>query len=104
MSDCVSLRLGYSYNDNPIDNSQSSFNIASPVTLQHTIYLGGSYRVNDSLTMSLAYLHAFQNTIDGPLVTPFGTVPASSVSSTTSADCLLVGATVQFGPRAATVR
>ena len=97
MTDALSLRAGYSYNDNPIADSQSSFNVASPVILQHTLYVGASYRVGDSLTLSLAYAHAFENSIEGPLVTPFGAVPGSSVRNTTSADTLVLGATVRFG-------
>jgi long-chain fatty acid transport protein len=97
LTDCVSLRLGYTYNQNPIDDSQSSFNVASSTILEHTLYVGASYKVSDLLTLSFAYAHGFENSIDGPLVTPFGPVPGSSVKSTVSADTFLLGATVHFG-------
>ena len=97
MTDTLSLRAGYSYNENPIADSQSSFNVASPLVLEHTLYVGASYRVGDSLTLSLAYAHGFQNSIEGPLVTPFGAVPGSSVRNTASMDSLVLGATVRFG-------
>lgn len=104
MTDALSVRLGYSYNDNPIPDSQSSANIASPVIIQHCLTVGASYHVTDAFSLSLAWVHGFQNEIEGPLVTPFGTPPGSSARLTTSLDCLLLGATVQFGPRAAVVR
>ncbi len=96
-TDEISVRAGYSYNQNPIADSQSSFNVASPTILEHSLYLGASYKVSDNLSLSVAYVHCFQNSVNGPLVTPFGAVPGSSVSSTTSADSLLLGATVRFG-------
>ena len=99
MTDTLSVRGGYSYNQNPITDEQSSFNVASPTILEHTVYVGASYRVTDALSLSLAYAHAFQNSVEGPLVTPFGTVAGSSVRSTTSVDSLMIGASVKFGAR-----
>jgi long-chain fatty acid transport protein len=93
------VRAGYSYNQDPITAAQTSFNVASPTILEHTIYLGASYKVSEALSLSLAYAHCFQNSIEGPLVTPAGAVPGNSIRSTVSADTLLVGATVKFGGR-----
>jgi long-chain fatty acid transport protein len=99
MSDSLSVRMGYSFNQNPIPADQSSFNVASPVILEHTVYLGASYHVTEALSLSLAYIHGFQNSSEGPLVTPGGPVPGTSVRNTTSADALILGATVKFGAR-----
>ena len=100
LTDTISLRAGYSYNQNPISNAQSSFNVASPTILEHAVYLGFSYRVSDALSLSMAYWHGFENSIDGPFNGPTGPVPNTSVRSTVSADSLIVGTTVQFGSRA----
>ena len=97
MTDKLSLRGGYSYNQDPIADSQSSFNIASPTILEHTVYLGLSYQVSNALSLSLAYAHSFQNSVEGPLVLPTGAVPGSSIRSTVSADTLIMGVTVKFG-------
>jgi long-chain fatty acid transport protein len=97
MTDHFSVRMGYSYNQDPISDSQTSFNVASSTILEHAIYCGFSYQVSDALSLSLAYAHAFQNSISGPLVTPAGAVPGSSVGLTTSADLLVLGLTVKFG-------
>lgn len=64
LTDALSVRLGYSYNQNPVPDSQSIFNVLSPTVLEHAIYLGASYRVTDALSLSLAYFHCFQNSID----------------------------------------
>jgi long-chain fatty acid transport protein len=96
-TDCLSLRAGYTFNQNPISDAQSSFNSQSPTILMHAVYVGLSYKVSDALSLSLAYAHGFENAIDGPLVTPLGSVPGTSVRSQASADTLLFGASVRFG-------
>jgi long-chain fatty acid transport protein len=96
LTDCLALRCGYTFNTNPIPDSRAAFNVASPVIIEHTLCVGASYNVSQCLTLSVAYAHLFQNSITGPYITPLGTVPGSSVSSTVSADSLLVGASVKF--------
>jgi len=98
LSDCLSLRGGYSFGQNPIPDSQSTFNVASPTIVEHTISMGASYQVTHALMLSFAYLHSFENSVSGPLVLPMATIPGSSIRSTTSADMFLVGGTVRFGP------
>jgi long-chain fatty acid transport protein len=95
-TDHLSLRAGYSYNTNPIDNANTMFNVASPMILQNTVYLGGSYNFTRLFTVSLAYAHAFENFIQGPFVSPLGTIPGTTVRSSVSADSLMLGATVKF--------
>jgi long-chain fatty acid transport protein len=97
LTDNFSARVGYSYNQDPISDSQTMFNVASPTIMEHTAYLGFSYKVSDALSLSVAYAHVFPNSNSGPLVTPAGAVPGTSVGLTTSADLLVIGATVKFG-------
>jgi long-chain fatty acid transport protein len=102
LTDALSVRAGYAYNGNPIPDSQSTVNVLSPTIVEHTVSIGASYRVTECFSLSLAYAHGFQNSIQGPLVTPFGAVPGSSVRSQTMVDSILFGASVRFGPRAGT--
>ncbi len=90
LTEAVSLRLGYSFNQNPIPDSESSFNVASPTIVEHVVYVGASYNVSNALKLSLGYAHAFQNSIDGPLVTPLGALPGTSIRNTVSADTFIV--------------
>jgi long-chain fatty acid transport protein len=98
LTDALALRAGYSFNQDPISDSQAFFNVASPTILEHTLYLGASYDVTDAFSLSLAYAHAFQNSVSGPFVSPVGATPGTSVTSTVSADTFLLGATIRFGP------
>jgi long-chain fatty acid transport protein len=96
VSSCFYLRLGYTYNTDPIPNTRAAFNVASPLIIEHTIYAGLSYDFTESFRVSLAYAHAFDNSIQGPYITPRGTIPGGSIQSTTSADTWLIGATIKF--------
>jgi long-chain fatty acid transport protein len=98
LTDALAVRLGYSFNQNPIPDSEASENVGAPVVIQHTLYLGASYRVSEALLLSAAYLHAFGNSIEGPLVSAAGPVPDTQVQDTIlGADALVAGLTVQFG-------
>ncbi len=98
LTDAMSCRMGYSYNGNPIPGSQALANVPSGAVAQHAVYLGGSYRVADSWLLSLAYVHVFGNSIEGPLVTPEGPVPGTQVKDAVlGVDSLVIGLTVQYG-------
>jgi long-chain fatty acid transport protein len=99
LTDALAVRLGYTFNQNPIDSLHVSANVASPTILQHTISVGASYRVTGWASLDLAYAHAFQNSLTGPLVGPFGAVPGTSITSVVSGDTFLVGATLHFGDK-----
>jgi hypothetical protein len=57
---------------------------------------GVSYQLTQCLSLSLAYAHDFENSVGGPIVTPRGIIPSSSVKSEISADAVLLGASVKF--------
>jgi long-chain fatty acid transport protein len=97
LSDALTLRMGYAFNQDPIDSLHASANVASPTIIQHTVSVGASYRIADCLSLDMAYAHAFQNSITGPLVGPFGAIPGTSITSVVSADTFVLGATVRFG-------
>jgi long-chain fatty acid transport protein len=96
LTDCASVRLGYTFNPNPIPDRNSVFNVASAPLYEHVLYLGASYKVSEALALSASYFHAFQNSITGPFVTPAGAVPGTSVTSRVSTDALTAGVTVRF--------
>ncbi len=96
-TDAMSLRLGYVWNQNPIPDQNTLFNVISPNILMHTISCGLSYRLTSNLDVSLAYLHAFENSISGALYAPlFGPLAGTSVTSRVAADALIGGLTVKF--------
>src|SRR5262249_17067719 len=72
-------------------------NTVAPTLVEHTVYAGLSWNLTEDFTLSITYLHAFEDAIAGPLLTPAGAVPGTSVRNTCSGDSLQIGATVKFG-------
>jgi long-chain fatty acid transport protein len=95
-SEGISLRIGYTWNENPVPDKNASFNVVSPLIIEHTVYVGASYDITDACVLSLAYLHGFENSIEGPIVTAAGTILGSSVKSSAYVDTLMLGLTVKF--------
>jgi len=96
MSDAVSARLGYSFNTNPIGDSQTFYNVGSPLIIQHGAYVGTSYNVNQCFKVSITYAHFFENSVSGPIQSPGGAIPGTNASSSAFADSLIVGASFTF--------
>ena len=96
-TDRLALRMGYVWNQNPIPNQNSIYNVVSPNILMNTISAGFTYRITSAWDASFAYLHAFENSGSGPIVLPgVGAIPGSSVTNTVSADAFIGGLTVRF--------
>ncbi len=91
----VTLRGGYTYNQSPIRNSESFYNIATPLFYQHMLSVGGSYDFCRDISFSTAYSHYFESEVEGPIVSPIaGPVGGTSVTNRVRADVLSFG--VQF--------
>ncbi len=96
LNPCTSLRVGYLFNENPIPDESAFFNIASPPIFQHAIFVGGGRKLTDAVGLSLSYLHAFENSIEGPYVPPFGEIPGASVGVSQVTDALTMAVHVYF--------
>jgi long-chain fatty acid transport protein len=101
LTDTLTVRAGYTYNDSPIDSAHSFFNIASPTITEHTVSVGFSYKLMDCLSLSASYAHAFEHSVTGPIVLPAtnSPLPFSSVTNRASGESFVLGATVLLGPR-----
>ena len=73
-------------------------NVASPTTVKHILTCGLSWAVTEDFAVSAAYLHGLDSSVSGPLRTPLGPVPGTSVGSSTGFDSISLGASVKFGP------
>lgn len=81
-NDRISLRSGYTFNQNPISNGESFFNVASPLIYQHMLSSGASLSLSESTACHIAYSYMFENSRTGPLYTPgLGAVPGSSIEN-----------------------
>ena len=59
------LRAGYNYTQNPINSANVTFNIIAPGVVQNHLTLGFSYNMPDKSSITVAYMHAFKNSVSG---------------------------------------
>lgn len=96
VNELVTIRAGYTYNQNPIKNSEAFYNIATPVTYEHMVSTGGSMNFTESLSANAAYSYYFENTRSGQIVLPgVGTVPGSTFDNHMNAHLFSFGLTIR---------
>ncbi len=61
----VTLRAGYNYGKQPIPQDETLFNMLAPGVVEHHATLGGTWRLNENMELTLSYVHAFENTVKG---------------------------------------
>lgn len=93
LSDRLSVQLGYLFNENPVPAHLALFNTQLPALTKNTISVGSDYQVNDSIGMSMAYVHGFKNSIDGSIFPLRGT----STHIDTEYDSFVFGIHIKFG-------
>ena len=64
-SDRLTLRAGYNHSTQPIPNSETFFNILAPGVVQDHLTLGATWTLSDKSELSFAYMHAFENKVNG---------------------------------------
>ena len=96
LTDRLTVRAGYSYHENPIREIDTMFNILAPAPYQHLFSLGASCQLTDSIIANLGWVHAFDKTINGPIIAPGGPVPLSNVGLSQETDSFLLGLSVLF--------
>ena len=78
VNDEITLRGGYSYNENPIPSSDVTFNILAPGIIQHHLTAGASY-VFGRQELTAAYMHGFHNSVSGESRLASGTTETISM-------------------------
>jgi long-chain fatty acid transport protein len=81
-SDRLTLRGGYNHTDNPIRASDVTINILAPGVVQDHVTLGMTYVTSGGGELTLAYMHAFKNSVTGPSFFNNFTTPLSSGNET----------------------
>ena len=67
------LRAGYNHSDNPIQARDVTFNMIAPGVVQDHATMGFTYGVSKDAELTMAYMHAFRNSVQGPsLFNAFG--------------------------------
>ena len=59
------LRAGYNHTGDPINSANVTFNIIAPGVVQDHLTLGFSYNMPDKSSITVAYMHAFENSVTG---------------------------------------
>jgi long-chain fatty acid transport protein len=75
----LTLRAGYSYNDQPIPALSAQQNFIAPGVVQHHITGGGKLKWNDSMDLEMAAMFAPDQKVKGPAQFPGG-FPAGEAS------------------------
>ena len=68
----LTLRAGYNHSSQPIPKSETFFNILAPGVVQDHATLGLTYDVSKKSEISIAYMHAFKNSVNGSGSIPSG--------------------------------
>ena len=64
------FRAGYNHCDNPIQSRDVTFNILAPGVIEDHLTLGATYTMPSGGELTLAYMHAFQNSVSGASLLP----------------------------------
>jgi long-subunit fatty acid transport protein len=98
VTDRLSWRLGYCYNDCPIGNGRvATLSAAMPLVTQHSLHTGASYVFGQQWIVSVAYAHCFENTVAGPILDSTSSpIAGTRVASRVSGDVFSMGVTKRF--------
>ncbi len=92
VNDCLTVRCGYVWNENPINSQNAFINSAAPLNLQHVASLGFTVQMHPNMALSAAYLHAFDQETSGP----YAGLPGTDVTMRTAAYLFSTGVTINF--------
>lgn len=64
-SNSLVLRAGYNHGKQPIPSSETFLNILSPGVVEDHLTLGATWAIDSKSEISISYMHAFKNTVNG---------------------------------------
>jgi long-chain fatty acid transport protein len=97
LTERLPVRIGYSYNENPVKDEVAFFNTAAPAIIQQRLGGGFSYVAGDRVTLEAALQYGFKNSIEGPWEIPgFGPAPGTSVKHELATFIAVVGVNVRL--------
>ena len=68
----LTLRAGYSHNDQPVQDSETFLNILAPGVIQDHVSIGATYNIDSHQEISVAYTHALEDEVEGAISPAFG--------------------------------
>ena len=61
----LTLRTGYNHGGAPFDGTQTFFNLLAPAVTKDHLHVGATWASTTGKEISFAYIHAFNNTVNG---------------------------------------
>lgn len=92
LTERLSILGGYLFNQNPINDVKTIFSIQAPGIIQHTLSVGGSFRLNENLLFTAGWVHGFRNGVEGPIAQIPGTVARLDAQ----VDSIMGGLTINY--------
>jgi long-chain fatty acid transport protein len=93
----LTLRAGYNHSDNPIQGRDVTFNILAPGVVKDHVTLGFTYNLTKDSELTMAYMHAFKNSVEAPsLFTNFAGVAGGTEKITMYENSLGIAYGVKF--------
>jgi long-chain fatty acid transport protein len=86
------LRGGYNHSGVPFASQETLFNLLAPAVVQHHATVGAGWRMGGGKEISLAYFHAFGNTVNGA-----SSIPASAGGGNANLNMHEDSVTIGFG-------
>lgn len=68
----LTLRAGYSHNDQPVQDSEVFLNILAPGVVQDHLSVGATWNIDSYQEISMAYTHALEDEVKGQISPAFG--------------------------------
>lgn len=68
----LTLLAGWNHGKQPIPENETLFNILAPATVEDHLTLGATWAMADNSELTVAYMHAFENTVKGSGSIPLG--------------------------------
>ncbi|HKB60105.1 MAG TPA: outer membrane protein transport protein, partial [Gallionellaceae bacterium] len=68
----VTLRAGFNHNSQQIGSNDAFLNLLAPGVVQNHLTLGGTWKLANKAELSVAYIHAFSQTVSGPIASTVG--------------------------------
>lgn len=90
-------RVGYTFNESPIDQSVMFFNSPAPALVQHHLSTGFTKEFSDGWRLSAAFKYGFENSVSGPWHAPgIGPVPGTNIEASLATYGLSFGISKRF--------
>ncbi|SMD09896.1 Long-chain fatty acid transport protein [Desulfocicer vacuolatum DSM 3385] len=91
------IRAGYNYGTNPIDDDITFHNVGNPLHNEHHLSCGLSWKVTEQMSIDLGYTHAFETSQSGSWYDATNqAVPGTEIESSLVYDQVAVGLTFLF--------